>query len=186
MAEGTLFGPGSTSRIDRHGRTYDGLMSLEERFTSLGLSWRIDTGYVTLASLGDYASISFKTPATGRCRYTLAGVDKSGGEVVVSLVEGGTVTGGTAFSPYNLDWDVGTTGSPFTDVKTGVVLSGGTERFPSLVPGTANPSTKPGGSLGEVAALHLSNGKVYTLKFLAKAAVTMAAHVVIGYDPLET
>lgn len=176
-----LYGPGFTVSKDRFGNIVDGSASLTERHCVLGLGWRVDTGYVSLTDT-QYASITFKTPATGRVYYNFASADKSGAEVVVSLFRAPTVSGGSAATPNNYFDDIDPATCAVTDIKTGATISGGTERFISLVPGSSNPSAKPGGSSALQGLLILRKNTVYAIKFLAKGgAVTMAANIGFSY-----
>lgn len=176
-----IYGPGYTISKDRYGNLVDSASSLTERHCLLGLGWRIDTGYVSLADAA-YASITFKTPATGRVFYSFSTADKSGAEVVVSLFRSPTIAGGSTATPSNFFDDIDPATCPATDIKTGVTISGGTEQFISLIPGTSNPSSKPGGSSSLQGVLVLRRDTVYAVKFLAKGgAVTMAANVGFSY-----
>lgn len=176
-----LYGPGYTISKDRYNNLVDVASSLTERQCLLGLAWRIDTGYVSLADTA-YASITFKTPATGRVFYNFSTADKSGAEVVVSLFVGPTITGGSAAVGNNFLGDIDSATCPVTAIKTGVTISGGAEQFISLIPGTSNPSSKPGGSSALQGLLILKRDTVYAVKFLAKGgAVTMAANVGFAY-----
>lgn len=168
-------------------------VSLTEKLSDLGYVWRIDTGYKALAANGDYASIHFHTPLTHRIFYGFAQVDKSGSELVISLVQGGTFAGGTAFTPYNYDEDDPIEDvCPLTGVKIGLstdgtpaTITGGTERFISLVPGDSNPSSKPGGNARAQGIIILKRDADYTIKMQAKGALTFAAHVAMGICPIR-
>jgi hypothetical protein len=179
------FNPGYTISKDRYGNLVDTDASLTERFCIIGYAWRIDTGYVTLAADAAYTLINFKTPATGRCFYNFSTVDKSGAEVVAALIRGGTVAGSpVAATAYNYNEEIADASCPLTSVSVGGTVTGGTERFTSLVPGDANPSSKPGGASRQQGLIILKQNTVYSLKLLAKGgAVTLAANIGVGYVP---
>lgn len=178
-----LFEPGLHLMYDRYGNIVDPSASLIERACILGLAWRIDTGYTTLAADGDYTLINFKTPATGTCYYTLASIDKSGNEVIVSLIRAGTVAAGTEGVGFNYDDNV-TTACPLTDITLGGTVADGVERFESLLPGTGTPATKTGGTSRALGLIKLRPDTMYSVKLLAKGgAVTLAGNVGIAYYP---
>ena len=189
MAESLpLYGPGYTISEDRYGNLVDTSASLTERWCALGVSWRIDSGYKTLAADGNYLVITFTTPATGRVFYNFATVNKSGNECIKSLFEGCTVANGTAVTPVNYNRSI-TTACPLTAVKVGLstdgspcTITGGTEMFISLVPGTAQGNSRPGGSSQLAGVVILKQNTVYALKVMAKGgAATLAADVGMGY-----
>lgn len=177
-----IYTPGFTISKDRFGNLVDISSSLTERECLLGIAWRIDTGYVSLADAA-YASITFKTPAIGRVFYNFSTADKSGAEVIVSMFRSPTIAGGSPATPNNYFDDIDPATCPVTDIKTGVTISGGSERFISLMPGSSNPSAKPGGSSSLQGLLILRRDTVYAVKFLAKGgAVTMAANIGFSYN----
>lgn len=168
-------------------------VSLTEKLADLGYIWRIDTGYKSLGANGNYASIHFHTPVTHRIFYTFAQADKSGSELVISMIQGGTFAGGTAFTPYNYDEDDPLESiCPLTNVNVGLstdstptTITGGIERFISLVPGDSNPSSKPGGDARRQGIIVLKRDADYTIKMLAKGALTFSAHVAMGIYPIR-
>lgn len=168
-------------------------VSLTEKLADLGYIWRIDMGYKSLGANGNYASIHFHTPVTHRVFYTFAQADKSGSELVISLIQGGTFAGGTAFTPYNYNEDDPIESAcPLTDVKVGLstdatptTITGGTESYVSLVPGTAGGNQKPGGDARRQGIIVLKRDTDYTVKMLAKGALTFAAHVAMGIYPIR-
>lgn len=177
-----LYAPGYSLSADRYGDIVDMAGSLTERFCLIGSIWRIETGYVTLAADGAYQLVTFTTPATGRCFYGFATVDKSGVEVLKSLIRAGTVTGGTATTGFNYNDTVSDASCPLSDIKVGGTITGGTERFVSLVPGTSNPSVAPGGNSQGQGFITLRQNTTYSLKLLAVGgAVTLAANIGITY-----
>lgn len=181
-----LYGPGYTVSKDRYGNLADISASLTERWCALGLSWSMTTGYQSLANAADYAYVTFKTPATGRIFYNFARLEKSGNEIVKSLIEGCTATAGTAITPRNYEREVGDASCPVTAVSFGMsassqTLTGGTEIFPSLATGSAQGASIPGGSSQLQGVVLLKKNTVYALKLLAKGAATFSASVGFGY-----
>lgn len=178
---------GSTIEYDRQGNEIDKCSSITERYCNLGIAWRIDSGYKSLAADGNYLTITFTTPATGTVFYNFAGVEKSGNECIKSLIEGCTVSGGTAATPVNFNRNSANV-CPLTNVKVGLstdgtptTITGGTEMFVSLVPGTAQGNSIPGGSSQLAGVIVLKPSTVYALKIAAKGgAVTLAANVGMG------
>jgi len=177
----------STIKKDRKGELCDASASLIERWCRAGKMWRIDTGYKTLAALNDYATITFKTPATGVIYYNFAGLSKSGNEIVKSLIEGCTISGGTVTAPKNFNRNIPDSACLFTAIKVGLstdatptTITGGTEIFPDLAAGTAQGKSIPGEQSVLSGVLILKNNTVYALKLLAKGAATFAAYVGIA------
>lgn len=193
MPEATpLYGPGYTIAKDRFGNSVDVSGSLTERACINGYQWRIDTGYKSLGADGNYLTITFTTPAAsvGTCLYTFSAVNKTGSEVLVSLFTGPTIAGGTAFTPYNFNENI-STACPLTAVKVGLstdgtptTITGGTEKFISLIPGTAQGNYKPGAAAGTLGEIILKPSTVYATKIAAKGgAVTLAADISITIVP---
>ena len=193
MPESTpLYGPGYTIAKDRFGNLVDISGSLTERACINGYQWRIDSGYKTLVADGSYMTITFTTPAAsaGTCLYSFANVNKTGNEVVVSLFSGPTIAGGTTATPFNFNENV-STACPLTAVKVGLstdstptTITGGTERYISLVPGTAQGNYKPGGNAALTGEAILKPSTVYAVKFVAKGgSATIAADVTMSIVP---
>ena len=183
--ESSPFGPGFSIEYDRFGNLVDFSASITERWCQIGYSWRIDTGYVSLASTGDYSSINFTTPATGQAFYNFSGIDKTGNELVISLFEGTTYSNGSATTPKNYNRNIADNTCTLTNVKTGNSASsgtftGGVEMFISLVPGTAQGNTKPGGASQSQGVLILKKNTNYTIKIMCKGATTLAGFIAVG------
>lgn len=176
-----LFEAGSSLQIDQWGNEFDSGMSFVERHACLGHVWRNETGYVSLAS-GASTYLTFTTPATGCCLYSLSSLDKSGDEVQKSLVNSGVLTGGTVSTFFNLKGDIEDSDSPFTSVSSGGTLTGGTERFISMAPGTGIGNSNAGGDSESEGFIRLSKNTQYSLKLTAiGGAATITAHVNILY-----
>lgn len=180
------FQPGYAVIYDDDGNLVDRCASIPERLVELGQVWRIGTGYVTLANAADKLFLSFKTPATGHCHYLFSTLQKSGGEVVFTLNEGGVLTNGITTIAYNMNRDVATA-CPLTAIKYGlstdgspVSVTGGTDAPPNMMPGAAGGNSRPGGTASGSPFIHLKNNTVYTLVCEAKAAATMTAFVDIS------
>lgn len=153
-----------------------------------GRVWRIGTGYQTVAQNG-YVTFNFTTPATGRVTYSFMDIAKSGGEVTVSLIEAGTYvnTGATVLTPLCMNRAVTDT-QPFGNVYLGTLANGNTitggVAFPeALIPGTSGGNTRPGASASPTKIIYLKAGTMYTVKMLAKDAVTLAATLDLIYQP---
>lgn len=177
---------------DRNGRIVDHSASITERWCNAGLAWRIESGYKTLADSGDYLTIAFKTPETGQVYYNFATVDKSGNELVKSLIRAPAISGGSVTVAQNFDDNIDGALCPVTDILVGLstdttpcTITGGTELFVSLVPGTAQGNSKPGGSSQLQGVIKLRKNTVYALKVLAKGAATLAANIGFAYIPEE-
>ena len=183
--------PGFTLAIDRGGKLVDICANITERWIELGYAWRIGDGYKTLAATTNKRLITFKTPAAGNIYYAFADIQKSGSELTVILNEGGTVAGGAAITPLNLNRAL-TTVNPFTYILGGLSTDGtpmtvtGGVVFPAkMLPGAAaGASSMPGcGSTGAV-FIRLKNDTVYTIVMEAiGGAVTCTAMVDIAVTP---
>lgn len=182
--------PGYTISKDRFGYLADVSASITERWCNNGFAWSMSTGYQSLAALNDYAYITFKTPATGRIYYNFATLEKSGNEIVKSLIEGCTATAGDAITPRNFEREIGDASCPVTLVSFGKstssqTIANGTEIFPSLAAGTAQGNSIPGGSSQLQGVVKLKKNTVYALKLLAKGAATFSASIGFGYIASE-
>ena len=67
-----------------------------DEFLIAGKVWRIGR-YFSAIPVSGYATIKFHTPANKITLYQLKEVNKTGGEFIYSMVEGGTYAGGTAY-----------------------------------------------------------------------------------------
>lgn len=179
------FSPGSSLIRDEDGCLIDSRSTLLEGYASVGHAWFIGIPYSTLSNAGDYATLKFHTPATGRSLYAFSKIDKTGDELVVTLVEGGTYTGGTDVTPYNLD-RTNTEACPFTAIKRGLSASGATIvgglEAPEVLLGgssTGLGGSKAGGVLEGGTFLTLKNDTDYVLKITTKGAATFCARATI-------
>jgi len=156
-----------------------------------GWSWDVATDYQSLSAAAEYETIHFVTPATGTVLYAPLKLDKTGNELVVSLVEGGTFVPGTAatITPRRENRKRGDANSPWGTILlgnstgTGTTITGGVQLIPSLVPGTAQGNSKPPATSSAAGVKILENGTGYTVKILAKGAATMAALLSIVHIP---
>jgi len=157
-------------------------ISLEDRYLIRGWAWRVGTGYVTLASANDYVTINFTTPATGTTLYSFANVDKTGNELLVSFIEGGTYAGGSSTPLWNYNRVVGDASPPFA-AKTGLstasaTITGGTSSPIRLIPGNAQGANKSAATSEAVDGIILKPNTSYTLKISAVgSSTTLAAYI---------
>lgn len=154
-------------------------ITVPERCIYQGHSYRVGTGYQTL-SVGQYASVSFVTPATGYSQYAFSIIGKTGNECLVTLIEGGEYTGGSTATPWNINRIIGDANCPFT-CKSGGAIANGLAAPDYLIPGTAQGNVKPGGSSESPANILLKQNTRYTLKITAKGDVTLAAIIIISW-----
>lgn len=142
-----------------------------------GKAWRIGTGIVSLTT-AQYASISFVTPADKMSYYVLSTIDKTGDELDITLVEGGTWSGATTASLWNVNRIVGDATPPFV-AHTAGTITGGTEAPHRLIPGTAVGATKAGGSSESPSNITLKPNTRYTLKITSVSAAKLSALIYI-------
>lgn len=182
MAENNpLYEPGYSLQVDGNGNIFDGSLDFVERHSRIGNVWRLETGYISIAA-GASTYITFTTPATGDCLYRLSSVDKSGDEVVKSLVRAGTLVGGTASVGFNENENIADTECPLTSVYIGGTLTGGTERFISMAPGTSLGSSQAGASARSEGYITLKKSTQYSLKLTSvTGAATITSHINILY-----
>lgn len=184
MTEQDGFDRGSTLHFDRFGNVVDISASLNERSALLSRMWRLELPYSVLSADGIYGTISFRTPATGQIIYNISDIQKTGNEVIATLEEGGTYSGGTAFVPLNFNFAADS--CPLTAVAYGVsptaTLSGSTIKASKLVPGAAQGNVVPGGNSIGSGFFILKPSTTYTLKLLAKGgAANVAANFSVVY-----
>ena len=147
-----------------------------------GNVWRIGIGY-TAVSNGAYTGIGFTTPATGQCLCALSDIQKTGGEVMVSALEGATL-GGTpsALTPHNYNRIIGDSGTPFTSPAQTDTVTGGSIIGEALMGGTAVGATKLGGAASGTLFFALKPSTTYFWKMEAEQAnVTLEAHLDVLY-----
>ena len=152
---------------------------IQEKCIYCGNSYRVGTGYVVLA-VNEYATINLVTPTDGCSSYAFSMIEKTGNELLVTLVEGGTYSDGINAPLWNINRITGDANPPFV-CKTGGTIVGGLEAPPKLIPGTASGNSKPGGSSESPANIILKPGTSYTLKITAKGNVSLTAIVVLSY-----
>ena len=182
--------PGYTVEYNAHGQLIDKCASIAERMVDLGEVWRMGTGYQSLSGAAVKLFLSFKTPVTGHSHYMFSTLQKTGGEIVFTLNEGGVLTNGTTNTAYNLNRDTATA-CPLTAMKYGlstdgspVSLAGGVNAPPNMMPGASvAAASRPGGTSSGAPFIHLKNDTVYTLVCEAKDVATMTAFVDIAVSP---
>lgn len=187
MSDFNALGHGSTISFDRYGNLVDVASSLTERYSINGNAWILELPYTVLSADGVYASISFKTAATGRTYYALSDTSKTGNEVLTSIWEGGTYAGGTVLTPVNYDF-TSTAASPFQNSFYGVspaaTLTGGTRKAVRLIGGSAQGNQVPGGNTQGQGTHRLKPDTVYTVIIAAKGGeANVASRILVAYLP---
>ena len=161
-----------------------------ERYAADGYVWRMGTGLVTLAATTNYVSINFTTPSTGTTIYAFSAIEKTGDDLTVSLIEGGTYTGGSAISLYNYNRIIGDSVPPFAakyGLSTGgATVTGGVLSPIRYVPGTTSGgSSQAGNSNSEAGFFLLKPNTSYTLVITAIGSSTKVnASLDIAYIPV--
>lgn len=162
-----------------------------DRYAANGYAWRMSTGVVTLAAATNYVTINFTTPATGSTVYSFSDVDKTGDELTITLVEGGTYAGGSAISLFNFNRIVGDANPPFvakSGLSTGgATITGGVSSPIRFVQGTATGGASVAGTSSSYVAFYiLKPSTSYTLKITALGTNTkLAASLGIAYIPVQ-
>lgn len=143
-----------------------------------GKLWRLEIGYTSVTN-GSYIGIGFTTPATGFCVASTADIQKTGGEVMVTALEGATI-GGTpsALTPRNYNRVIGDASNPFTATVSSDTATGGTVIGSKLLGGAGTPAVAPGGASTATVFFTLKPSTTYFWKMEAEAAnVTLEAHI---------
>lgn len=135
-----------------------------------GDAYRFSTGRQLVTASGEYLSLHFHTPNTGKqIYYSFARISKTGAEVEVTLIEGGTYSGGTALTPWAMNRRVEYKDKPsgLTEVVYGispdVTISGGIAAPSYVIPGASQGNVKSGGT-SEGGFLCLEPDQDYTIK----------------------
>ncbi len=188
--------PGSSAIVDGGGFVSDTSYNIAERYAATGRAWRLSIPRTVLASDGIYATLSFITPADDTSYYQFSATSKSGLEVAVTLVEGGTYSGGTDVSgellPWRYDRTLGDSGCPFTGIQTGVsptaTITSANRVAPSyIMPGTAQGNQSAPATGGAATFATLKANTRYTLKMTAiGGAATVSAIVTVATNKLYT
>ena len=158
-------------------------VQLPDEFIIAGKVWRIGRYFSAIPVTTGYATIHFHTPAGKMVLYQLKEVNKTGGEFLYSMVEGGTYTGGTAYgTPYNLRRQNKNSTMLLTDIQYGIsptaTITGGTESPPRGLPGGSQGSQKTAGGLsGDF--MELLPDTDYTLKLANIGAVAGNGNILI-------
>lgn len=124
-------------------------VQLPDEFIIAGKVWRIGRYFSTIPASG-YATIHFHTPDAKISLYQLKEVNKTGGEFLYSMVEGGTYAGGTAYgTPFNLRRSNKDDTLLLTDIYYGIsptaTITNGVESPPRSLPGESQGSQKVAG-----------------------------------------
>lgn len=169
----SVFGHGGFTRaLDREGHFCDIAETMIERYSNQGEVWRIGSEYQSLEADGDSYTLHFKTPLTGISLYGFSSIAKTGNELLVTLIEGGTYSEGSEITAWNLNRIIGDSNCPFTLLKKGGTIANGTSAPSNMIPGTAQGNIKPGGASEGSGFILLKANTEYTLKVTAKGAVT--------------
>lgn len=184
---------GSPRLVDKMGYPTDIAENLAERFAMSGRAWRLSIPRTTLSADGIYATLSFTTPADDNSYYQFASTSKTGAEVGITLIEGGTYAGGTNVTGETAPWRynriLGDTGCPFTSIQTGVsptaTITGGRVAPTYILPGTSQGNNSAP-TTGESAAFALLKPNTnYVLKMTAiGGAATVSAIATVATDKL--
>lgn len=122
-----------------------------DEFIIAGKVLRIGRYFSSIPASG-YATIKFHTPANKITLYQLKEVNKTGGEFLYSMVEGGTYAGGTSYgTPFNLRRQNKDSTVLLTSIQYGIsptaTITGGIESPPRGLPGESQGSQKTAGGL---------------------------------------
>jgi hypothetical protein len=153
---------------------YDTTLTFAECTITAGKGWRIGKFFSGITK-DAYATIHFHTPANKKTLYQFSSIGKTGGEVGITLVEGGTYSGGSALLPWNMNRRYKDSVCDLTDIEYGTspttTISGGIEAPPNYLGGAAQGNQKPGGS-SEGGFLYLDADTDYTLKLTSLSDTT--------------
>lgn len=153
-----------------------------DEFVIGGRVWRIGRYFSAIPASG-YATIKFHTPVGKITLYQLKEVNKTGGEFLYSIIEGGTYAGGTAYgTPFNLRRQNKNDTVLLTSIQYGVsptaTVTGGTESPPRGLPGGSQGSQKTAGGIsGDF--IELSPDTDYILKLTNLAAVAGSGNILV-------
>ena len=158
-------------------------VQVTDEFIVAGKVWRIGRYFTAIPVSGGYATIHFHTPAGKITLYQLKEVNKTGGEFLYSMVEGGTYAGGTAYgTPFNMRRTNKNDTVLLTSLQYGVsptaTITGGTESPPRGLPGESQGSQKASGGLGGD-FIDLLPDTDYTLKLTNLASVAGNGNILI-------
>jgi len=143
-------------------------VQLPDEFVIAGKVWRIGRYFTAIPATTGYATVHFHTPAGKITLYQLKEVNKTGGEFLYTMVEGGTYAGGTAYgAPFNLRRANKDSAVLLTSMQYGVsptaTITGGTASPPRGLPGESQGSQRTaGGIAGDF--MELLPDTDYTLK----------------------
>lgn len=153
---------------------YETAISFPDCTVLAGKAWRIG-GYFPNVAVGEYVTLHFHTPADKRTLYQFSQIGKTGGDIGITLIEGGTYTNGSGIAPWNLNRHYRDGVCLLTDVFSGVspttTISGGIVAPLNYVGGQAQGNQKPGGS-SEGGFVCLEGDTDYTLKISTLTEVT--------------
>ena len=152
-------------------------MIFEEKEIYKGNVYRYTSGLQTLSSDGDFMLMSCVTPSDGEAVLTLSNLSKSGDEILIELIEGGTLTetGMSALTGVNLNRDYSDLTS--VDCKVGLStagcsISGGTTLDVQLVGGVSRAREQNQGILLTPTIFKLKPNERYTIKVTVSGSNT--------------
>ena len=154
-----------------------------------GKVYRFYSGVDNLAA-GTYITMSGITPPTGTIIYTSANINKSGDEVIASLIEEGTYVGTGAFiiqgKNLNRSYPDQTAAYPqyLGSSTLGTTITGGITLARTLISGTGLDSSQVGGLLSGSFEIYLKPNTRYTLKVLSVGACKISIGVDLIYEQL--
>lgn len=130
-------------------------VQLADEFIIAGKVWRIGRYFSAIPATTGYATIHFHTPAGKITLYQLKEANKTGGEFLYSVVEGGTYAGGTPYgTPFNLCRQNKNSTMLLTDIQYGIsptaTITNGAVSPPRGLPGESQGSQKSAGSIGGI------------------------------------
>ena len=152
-------------------------MIFEEKEIYKGNVYRYTSDLQTLVNDGDFMLMSCVTPTNGEAVLTLSNLSKSGDEILIELIEGGTLTetGMSALTGINLNRD-------YPDLTTvdckvglssaGCSISGGTVLDVQLVGGVSRAREQNQGILLTPTVFKLKPNTRYTIKVTVSGSNT--------------
>lgn len=167
----------STAYVDKNGNQVDISASMNEREVLLGNRYVWNSDYTVLAADQHYR-IGFLTNSD-MTQLLNGSVTKSGDELVISMIEGCTVTSGLDFSFYNANRTFGDSPQPVSSAKKGASLSGGDVFMQALAPGS-NAGQDQKGDIGAVVPFIVLNPSTwYGVDILSKGDASFILNVSI-------
>lgn len=159
--------------------TFDRILTHDQHLVFVGSLYRLGTGLVNLTTSGQYAAICFTIPLGDTAVYRFATIDKTGDELLITLVEDCTYSGRDIIVPWNINRRFRSKQPLIVNARSGIsvgvnpiVVTGGLEAPPRLLPGGAQGASKPGGGAESAGYIPLNPGSTYALKITALGSDT--------------